>query len=477
MTQVDEAVTAAGAAFERARRRPLRERGGWLRAIGAALEEAADELVPIAAAETHLPEARLRGELKRTVFQTRLLAAEVDAGEFLDATIDHADPDWPMGPRPDLRRTNVPLGVVAVFGASNFPFAFSVPGGDTVSALAAGCPVVHKGHPDHAHLATRTAEIVISALRGAGAPESMLSLIMDRDAGAELVRHPLVQAVGFTGSTAGGRALFDLAAGRPQPIPFYGELGSTNPVFVTAAAWASRRAEILDGYVASASMGMGQFCTKPGYLVVPELSADDRDRVGAVARSVVRHDMLSPRLRESFEATTIAFAERAASLDESVPADELPGITFLSMPAADAAADPALLGAELFGPASVLVVGAADDQLAAIAAGLEGQLTATVFAEDGDDIAELVRVLESKAGRILFGEWPTGVSVTYAQQHGGPYPASTAAGTTSVGTAAIRRFLRPVAFQNAPAAVLPPELVDANPLGIRRRVDGVWETP
>ncbi len=472
---VDAAVTDAHRAFETARRLPMRNRARWLEAIADRLQDAAGELIDVAAQETHLPLGRLRGELTRTIFQARLLATEVEMGEFVDATIDHADAEWGMGPRPDLRRMNVPLGVVAVFGASNFPFAFSVAGGDTVAALAAGCAVVHKGHSDHRRLAERTGELVVGALRDAGAPNGLFSVVIGQELGGALVEHPLVQAVGFTGSTAGGRALFDLAVGRPVPIPFYGELGSTNPVFVTSAAWAARRDEILAGYAGSASLGMGQFCTKPGFLIVPELTPKDRDALAKALGSVNRNDLLSPRLRRSFaESRDLMLTRSGSEVVARIADDEIPGLTIIAIDVAQAAGDPSLMNVEMFGPASVIVVGAQSSDLEDLASSLDGQLTTSIFAQPEDDIEELIHILELRAGRILFDEWPTGVSVTYAQQHGGPYPASTASSSTSVGTAAIRRFVRPVAYQSAPPSVLPDEIKDENPHGIAQRVNGVW---
>lgn len=296
---VDQIVEKCHEAYEKAQFVAPHVRFIWLNAIADALEAARTELIPLAVAETSLADGRLNVELTRTIFQLRLLGEEIELGDFMDATIDHADPNWGMGPRPDIRRMNHPVGVVAVFGASNFPFAFSVAGGDTAFALAAGCGVVHKAHSAHAALAERTSQVVISALRSAGAPDGLFALVAGRDAGIALVEHPLVQAVGFTGSAAGGRALFDRAMSRPQPIPFYGELGSTNPVFVTRAAWNARHDEIIKGYVASVALGMGQFCTKPGFIVIPDghgLLAEDVHKRAVTAS---RTDMLSRRVSRS----------------------------------------------------------------------------------------------------------------------------------------------------------------------------------
>jgi NADP-dependent aldehyde dehydrogenase len=474
-TSIDEAVTKADRAFELARAASPAQRAGWLEALGAALDADREALVALAHEETRLPRPRLEGELTRTVFQLRLLAAEVARGEHLDATIDHADASWGMGPRPDLRRVNRPLGVVAVFGASNFPFAFSVLGGDTASALAAGCAVVHKAHPDHLRLAQRTGDLAVRALADAGAPDGLFALVTQRDAGVPLVEHPSVEAVGFTGSTAGGRALFDRANARPVPIPFFGELGSTNPVFVTEAAWAARGAEIIRGYAASATLGMGQFCTKPGFLMLPAAAEGTSDSLAEAAAQAPSFGLLSDRLTDGFVGAVEALLDRSSVTELArLPEGDGPGSVFLTLSAEEALADPELLEAEMFGPASVVIRDAGARDRERLAAALTGQLTATIWAEPGDDVAGLVAILETKAGRILFGDWPTGVTVSYAQHHGGPYPATTAAGTTSVGTSAIRRFVRPVAYQGFPDELLPPELQESNPLGLRRRVDGEW---
>ncbi|GAA4175303.1 aldehyde dehydrogenase (NADP(+)) [Gryllotalpicola koreensis] len=472
---VDAAVSAAQTAFEAARDVPPTTRQAWLDAVADAIEASADDLIALAHDETHLPVGRLTGELTRTAFQLRLLGAEAASGAPFGATIDHADPGWGMGPRPDLRRVGEPLGVVGVFGASNFPFAFSVLGGDSAAGLAAGCAVVHKAHPAHERLARATARIATEALAAAGAPDGLFSLVEGRDAGTELVQHPRVKAIGFTGSTAGGLALAKLAAQRPEPIPFYGELGSTNPVFVTPAAWAARRDAILAGYVGSFTLGMGQFCTKPGFLVIPAGERDALVKGLTDAAPVPPHAMLSPGLRDAFERSRDELVgapgfELIATLPGS---DDAPEATVLRASADAVIANPELLEHEMFGPASVVIEYETPEQLVAVAEHIGGQLTAGVHAEDGDDVAALLRTLAAHAGRVLWNGWPTGVTVSYAQQHGGPFPATTAPATTSVGTAAIARFLRPVAYQDVPDAALPAPLQEANPWGIARRVDGV----
>ncbi|MCB2177097.1 MAG: aldehyde dehydrogenase (NADP(+)) [Actinomycetales bacterium] len=476
--QIEAHVSAAHEAYEAARDVPPAVRARWLTAVADRLDAHAAELVALAVEETHLTQPRLTGELTRTTFQARLLAAEVVAGEHLDATIDHADTSWGMGPRPDLRRVNVPLGVVAVFGASNFPFAFSVFGGDTVSALAAGCSVVHKVHSAHPRLGARTAELVVSALEDAGAPAGLFSSVHGRPAGPALIDHPLTRAGAFTGSEHAGRLLFDRANARPVPIPFYGELGSINPVFVTRAAWQARGDEIVRGYVASYTLGVGQFCTKPGVLVVPAPVDERLATLEAAARDVAPAAMLTPRLASSFRIARDALVQRGG-VDLLIRGDasDTPAPTLMAISADRARADRSVLAEEVFGPASLLVGYDDEAELPGLAALFEGQLTATLHAEPADDVAALVRAIADRAGRVLWNGWPTGVSVTYAQQHGGPYPATTAPSTTSVGTAAIRRFTRPVAYQAFPDHQLPPPLREANPWGVRRRVDGAWHEP
>jgi acyl-CoA reductase-like NAD-dependent aldehyde dehydrogenase len=477
LEQLDECVAAAQSAYESSREVTLAQRATWLEAVAAALESHAGELVPIAREETHLDEARLQGELKRTAFQLRLFAGEIVRGEHLGATIDHADATWGMGPRPDIRRMNVPLGVVGVFGASNFPFAFSVIGGDSAAALAAGCAVVHKIHDGHRALALRTGEIVVAALREAGAPAGLFATVSGHTAAEALVDHPLVKAIGFTGSIAGGRALFDRASRRPEPIPFFGELGSMNPVFVTKKAWAARRDEILAGYANAATMGMGQFCTKPGLLFIPECDAGEVSQaLQAVFASKQPAPLLTPRLREGFD-TAVNAVRALPGVRVLIEGDgaRAPSPTVLIAASADVRAHAAVLKEEMFGPATVIVQYRDEAELAELAQQLEGQLTCTLQAEADEDVAKLMNVVSEKGGRVLWNGWPTGVTVSYAQHHGGPYPATTAPATTSVGTAAISRFMRPVAYQTFPDAQLPLALRNDNPCGITRRVNGRWE--
>ena len=473
-TELESFLGAAqSAASPLAALRPA-ERANLLDAVADALDSAADQLVPVAQRETRLAEGRLRSELKRTTFQLRLFGELLRDGGYLDARIDHADADWPMGaPRPDIRRVLAPLGPVVVFAASNFPFAFSVAGGDTASALAAGSPVLLKAHSGHPELSLLTAEVVASALAAAGAPEGTFALISGTSAGAAALRDPRIKAGAFTGSIPGGRALFDIASSRPEPVPFFGELGSNNPVFVTEAAAAERGTEIAEGFVGSFTLGAGQFCTKPGTLFVPagsRLVDALRDAVLPSAAPLLNDRIQSGYAKVLQELQANSRVEVLAQGTD--PLADPPSPTLLLTTAADMLADPHALQAECFGPMALVVAYDDESQLPQIAETFEGQLTATIHGTDSCNVDGLVEILARKAGRVLWNQWSTGVSVTYAQQHGGPYPATTAAGSTSVGTAAIERFLRPIAYQGFPQHLLPEPLREENPLGVPRLVDG-----
>jgi NADP-dependent aldehyde dehydrogenase len=471
----DLLAAAADAAAPLAALRPA-ERAGLLRAVADALDAAADELVQLAMEESHLLEGRLRGELTRTTFQLRLFGEVLEEGSYLEATIDPADPEWGMGPRPDLRRMLVPLGPTVVYAASNFPFAFSVAGGDTASALAAGCPVLVKAHSGHPRLSARTAELVIGALADAGAPKGTFGLIVGFEKGVEALKDPRVKAGSFTGSIPAGRALFDIASGRPEPIPFYGELGSLNPVFVTPGAVKARGEEIASGFVGSVTLGVGQFCTKPGLLFVPAGHGLD-EAILAAAREVGPATLLNQRIADGYGEgiTKLVGASGVTPMIEAAPVDGLsvgPTVIKTTVPVLLEQADTLL--EECFGPASLVVEYDGPEEMLAAARAFSGNLTATVHGEESEaaEIAPLLDILRERAGRLLWGGWPTGVSVTYAMQHGGPWPATTASLHTSVGTTAIRRFLRPVSFQTMPEELLPEALHDRNVLGIPRRVNG-----
>lgn len=469
--EVDAAVRAAAAAGVERSSRPAR--AGWLRVLAEALDLHRDELVALAHDETHLSEARLRGEVVRTATQLRFFAEVVEEGSCVEATIDSPDARL-VPPRPDLRRMLRPIGPVAVFAASNFPFAFSVLGNDTASALAAGCPVVVKAHPGHPRLSRRIAEVGRAALAQAGAPVDALVVVEGLEAGVALVGHPLVAAVGFTGSTRGGRALFDLAAARPAPIPFYGELGSLNPVVVTPAAAAARVEGIAAGLAGSFARDGGQYCTKPGVVFVPD-GAGFEDALCDELGTVGPQRLLTEGIGTAFADG----AERLAGLDgaelvwrgAAEGADAPATVVATDATSLAAAADEWLQ--ECFGPLTVLVRYRDDAELDAALDALEGSLTASIHHAPGEDVTALAARLERIAGRLVFNGWPTGVAIAWAQHHGGGWPATTASVHTSVGATAIRRFLTPVAYQDAPEAVLPPELRDGNPLGIPRREDGV----
>jgi len=455
------------------------ERAAWLNAVADALDANVAELVEIADAETSLGAVRLTGEVARTSGQLRLFAGVVTEGSYLEAIIDHADPSA-TPPKPDLRRLLRPIGPVAVFSASNFPFAFSVAGGDTASALAVGCPVIVKAHSGHLTLSGRTAEIVREALASAGAPEGLFALVSGREVGTALVQDPAIKAVGFTGSIPGGRALFDLAVSRPDPIPFYGELGSLNPVVITGAALAERSGQLAAGLAASFTMGAGQFCTKPGLVFIPagsgfaaELAEASQDKPTAAMLTTRISDAYPDGLRSVAAVPGVDVISGTA--DQDATRDGAAPVVF-STSAANVLERPDELLEGCFGPTTMLIEYSGQEELSDVLAKVPGSLTATVHAQPGEDVSGLVEQLSGLAGRVLFDGWPTGVAVNWAQQHGGPYPATTSL-FTSVGATAVRRFQRPVAYQDAPDAVLHPALRDGNPLGIPRRVDGALVLP
>jgi NADP-dependent aldehyde dehydrogenase len=455
------------------------QRAAWLTAVADALDANAAELVDIADAETSLGAPRLTGEVARTSGQLRLFSRVITEGSYLEAIIDHANPNA-TPPTPDLRRILRPIGPVAVFSASNFPFAFSVAGGDTASALAVGCSVIVKAHSGHLRLSERTAEIVAEALRAAGAPEGLFALVHGRELGTALVQDPAIKAVGFTGSIPGGRALFDLATSRPDPIPFYGELGSLNPVVITAAALEAQSAELAAGLAGSYTLGAGQFCTKPGLVFIPA-GTQFASEVADASKDKPALGMLTTRIAEAYPDGLRTFASVegvdivSGSVDQDAVANGAAPVVF-STSAAKVLERPEQLLEECFGPTTILIEYADQDELSAVLAKVPGSLTATLHAQPDEDIAGLAEQLSGLAGRVLFGGWPTGVAVNWAQQHGGPYPATTSL-FTSVGATAVRRFQRPVAYQDAPEAVLHPALREDNPLQIPRRVDGELVLP
>ncbi len=465
------AAAVAHLAWSRASRATRAEA---LTAVADALDASDDRLIALAQAETHLDEARLRAELRRTTFQLRLFAEVLIDGGYLDVRVDQADRDWPMGARPDIRRTTQAIGPIVVYAASNFPFAFSVAGGDTASALAAGSSVIVKAHAGHPQLSRLTASIVVGALRASAAPEGLFALVESRKDGIQLLRDPRIKAGSFTGSIPGGRALFDIAVGRPDPIPFFGELGSVNPVFVTARADSERGEAIAAELLQSVTLGSGQFCTKPGLVLVPERAAV----VDALRASQLpdAHAMLNERIHEGYVDELRALMESSVVevlAQGSDPFGASPSPTVLLTRIADLLANPDELVRECFGPTVIIATYGDESELLSFAGSLDGQLTATIVGnEDDASVPPLLDALREKAGRLLWNQWPTGVSVTYAQHHGGPYPATTAPQSTSVGTAAIARFLRPLAFQGFPQSLLPDELRDVPGAGLVRRLNG-----
>ncbi|HEU5222929.1 MAG TPA: aldehyde dehydrogenase (NADP(+)) [Candidatus Lumbricidophila sp.] len=469
--EVTAKVDAAVAAFDVLRKLTPAARAGLIEAVADALDANSETLIPLAQQESHLPIPRLTGELIRTTYQLRTFADLLRAGDAADVVIDRAKTDRPIGPTPDLRRYLIPLGPVAMYSASNFPFAFSVAGGDTASALAAGCPVVVKAHSGHPELSAATVAVVQQALTAAGAPEGTLDAVYGQAAGIELLKDPRIAAGAFTGSTWGGRALFDVAAARPRPIPFYGELGSVNPVIITREASEANAETIASGFAASFTLGGGQFCTKPGVVFVPAGSS-----IPSLVQSALADAPAQPLLNDRI---TAAYAEAEPHFHG------IAGVQSLVLGTVDASGvTPSLFATNLstllehadslleerFGPSAILVEYPADQVLADLLAPFEGSLTVTIHAVAADDagVAEALDRASLVAGRLVWNGWPTGVAVSPAMTHGGPYPSSSNALHTSVGSTAIRRFQRPVSYQSVPDAALPAELRDSNPLGLTR---------
>ncbi|GGL70231.1 aldehyde dehydrogenase (NADP(+)) [Wenxinia marina] len=462
---IDRAAKAAEDAFWTYGYTTREERAAFLEAIADEIEARGPQITWIGTSESGLPAARLEGERGRTTGQLRLFASHIRKGDYLDRRHDEALPDRQPLPRPDLRMIQRPIGPVAVFGASNFPLAFSTAGGDTAAALAAGCPVIVKGHSAHPGTGEIVAEAIHVAIQKTGMPKGVFSLVQGgkRDVGQALVQHPLIKAVGFTGSLAGGRALFDLCAQRPEPIPFFGELGSVNPMFVLPAAAKARGAEIGKGWAGSLTMGAGQFCTNPGIAVIPKGAEGDAvvSAAKAALEGVGPQVMLTDGIADAYRKGKERFDGRNAV--HPVHATEQEGRNAspnLYETDADAYLQDHALGEEVFGPLGLVVRVSGPDEMVSLAKGFEGQLTTTLHMDAGDaDLARrLLPILERKAGRILANGFPTGVEVADAMVHGGPYPASTNFGATSVGTLSIRRFLRPVCYQNIPEGVLPDDI-------------------
>ena len=483
IADVDAAAQLAAKAFGDYAQWSGAKRLALMSRIAELLEAGAAEIVARAQQETALAEGRLQGELARTCFQLRQYGQAAASGLIVGARIDHGDPNRKPQPKPDLRSMLVPMGPVAVFGASNFPLAYSVAGGDTASALAAGCPVIVKAHPAHPGTSELVANVVVQAAQECGAPEGVFSMLFDAgfEVGASLVTHSLVKAVGFTGSRRGGRTLMDLAAARPEPIPVYAEMSSINPVFILGGALKERAEEIAAGLHNSVTQGVGQFCTNPG-LVFVEAGADKfLVKLENLMAGTAPGTMLTAGICSAYHAGVAAFAKtpgvrRAATVNvKDDAAKTRAGAALFVTDAAIFLANHNLMN-EVFGPSTLVVECASREQMLEAARRLEGQLTATVHA-NVEELAgrhDLIEVLVTKAGRLVYNGFPTGVEVTHAMTHGGPYPATADGRSTSVGTRAIERFLRPVSFQNYPDVLLPAELQETNPLKIRRLVDGEY---
>jgi len=476
-----DALCAAADAFPTFAATSGAARAELLEGIAAEILALGDDLVARVRAETALPEARVVGERGRTVGQLRLFAQAAREGTWCDARIDPAQPARQPLPRADIRRVKVPLGPVIVFGSSNFPLAFSVAGGDTASALATGNPVVVKAHRGHPGTSELVAGAIERAVAKAGLPGGVFGMLHGAGAtvGTALVEHPLAAAVGFTGSRAGGRALFDAAARRSHPIPVFAEMSSLNPVFLLPGALASRGEAIATGFVGSMTLGVGQFCTKPGLVVGIEGPAYAHFRgllasavAGAAPGRMLTGEILAAYRKGSADLVGSGGTALLATGAAGTRPDD--AVALVVTTTAAAFLGDARLGEEVFGPASLVVSAATRDELLAVARHLDGQLTATVHGTPADleEAADLLAILATKAGRLIVNGYPTGVEVGHAMQHGGPWPATSDPRFTSVGSAALERFIRPVCYQDVPDGLLPPALQNANPLGIVRLVDG-----
>jgi len=484
---VERAVDLATRAFDSYRNLPLERRAAFLEAIAEEILALGDALIERAHAESGLPVARLTGERARTAGQLRLFAQVVRDGHFLRATIDTAQPERQPAPRADLRLAKIPLGPVAVFGASNFPLAFSVAGGDTASALAAGAPVIVKAHSAHLGTSELVGRAIQKAAERLDMPEGVFSLLIGagRDIGEALVAHPGIKAVGFTGSRQGGLALLRIANSRHEPIPVYAEMSSINPVFLLPRALSARAEALAQGFADSLTMGAGQFCTNPGLVLA--IDGPDLQRfvtaAGKALSAKAAQTMLTPGIHAAYESgraqvDALEGVERVASGAQAGGQANAAQAALYVTDAQRLLRTPELQ-AEMFGPASVVVKARSLDELLQVADLLEGQLTATLHLDEGDHSAarRLLPVLERKCGRILANGFPTGVEVCHAMVHGGPFPATSNAMYSSVGSSAIDRFLRPVCYQDIADELLPAALQQANPQGVWRLVDGAMEQP
>jgi NADP-dependent aldehyde dehydrogenase len=480
LEETDQAIALAEKAFDTYRNISLKDRSNFLQKIADEIEKIGKDLTLCAMQETGLPQARLEGERGRTCNQLRLFAKTVAEGSYVDARIDTAQPNRKPLPKPDIRMMNIALGPVAIFGSSNFPLAFSVAGGDTASALAAGCPVIVKAHPAHPGTSALVAEAIRNAVKLCGMAEGTFSMLQEKSrfsVAQRLVTHPAIKAIGFTGSYAAGKAIFDLANSRPEPIPVYAEMGSVNPVFILPEILESDYSSLAQGLVQSVTMGVGQFCTNPGLIITQKSETSEKfaqstsNAISTVEAGVMLHQKILTSYRKGVGnlIDSIGVATMGMGIEEEQRAKacflRVDGETFFSNPN---------LEEEVFGPSSILVETNSSDQLLDIAKKLRGHLTATIWGsvKELKQNRKLIGILEKKVGRLIFNGFPTGVEVCDAMVHGGPFPSTTDSRSTSVGTGAIKRFIRPVAYQDYPQDVLPDALKDINPNGIFRLVNG-----
>ncbi|SIN71246.1 aldehyde dehydrogenase (NADP(+)) [Chitinophaga niabensis] len=466
--EIDDAVKLAAQAFTVYKKVPAQQRAAFLEAIATGITALGDELITTASAESGLPLARLQGERDRTTGQLRLFATMISEGSWVNARIDKATPD--------VRQMQIPLGVTGIFGASNFPLAFSVAGGDTAAALAAGCTVVFKAHPAHPHTSYLVANVIRTAANDTGMPEGVFSLLHGAaiDTGQQLAVHPQLSAIAFTGSFRGGKALYDTATRRAVPIPVYAEMGSVNPVFFLPRALKEKGETLAAQFLQSLTMGVGQFCTNPGVFITPAEEGPFLNTLQKGIAAMPTGCMLTPGILEAYNSGINSLRQAGARLLGAASATAHQASPALLQVNATQVLDNPSLCHEVFGPSSLHISTSSKEELFRLADALEGQLTATIHGTEEDlrEYAELVNILREKAGRIVINGFPTGVAVNHAMVHGGPWPATTPAAGTSVGSAAIYRFCRPVCYQDFPAYLLPPELQDENPLGIWRLLNG-----
>ena len=479
--EINTLVDLAHNAFGDYSRLNIESKANFLKEIAQQLILSKDEIVAQAQLETALPAQRLAGELQRTINQIHLFSDIVIEGSWKDIRIDQGNPNREPLPKPDIRHMLVPLGPVAVFGASNFPLAFSVAGGDTISALAAGCPVIFKAHPAHPGTSDLVAKAINVAIEKAGMPKGTFAMVhgVSNAVGGQLITHPYIKAVGFTGSFVGGKALFDLANNREEPIPVFAEMGSINPVFILSGALKEKGKAIAEGLANSITLGVGQFCTNPGlsFVLASEEADQFIDHLADNMNNAVCSSMLTNTIKASYDEKTLELSKmQQVELLGTGKADETKTSVspMLYKTSGNDFLKNSILSEEVFGPASIVTEAASSQELLDIAKRLKGHLTATVFGTTDDLInhKDLIAVLESKVGRVIINNYPTGVEVCHSMVHGGPFPATTAVQSTSVGGNAIKRFVRPICYQNYPQELLPKELKDKNPLNVWRLVDG-----